>query len=273
LLNLFSYIPKIKRTRGYRLYDYKGRRYLDCFQNNGAAVLGHRPEKLLRNIKNTLSRGLLYDLPSVYNDRLLRLLVERFPDYSVFRIRRSLERALADAESIMGGSLSEKDIADPVMHTGGSGKQSCGVAFWRPFTDKRFYGKFRVIIPLIPFSLGGTPVITCFKDESAENLPGSDIISPALLVGAVHSLYRLASYRLPEWLDLSLPKSFNIWKREGIYLKALCSTDEYKNVFNLFLAEGVLISPLYPGPTIIPLELSEGEKKKLIELFMGVNGK
>lgn len=270
-------MPKIKRARGYRLYDYHGCRYIDCFQNNGAAILGHRTEKLSRTLKNIISKGLLYDLPSVYSERLIRLLAEKFPDYTIFRIRSSIERALADVSELFGESLCEGDIADPVMDTPSSStKTSRGknkIAFWRPFTDESLYSNFKVIIPLVPFSLGGTPVITCFRDKTAEKLPESDNLSPVLLAGVIHVLYKLASFRIPDWLDVFLPKSFNIWNRAGIYLKALCGPDEYENVFKRFLSEGVFISPLYPGPTIIPPELSEGEKKKLIKLFLSINGK
>ena len=35
-------IPPIRRARGYRLYDHRGRRYLDLWQNGGHSLLGHR---------------------------------------------------------------------------------------------------------------------------------------------------------------------------------------------------------------------------------------
>ncbi len=52
-------IPPIRRARGYRLYDHRGRRYLDLWQNGGHSLLGHRGLHLLSLLKNLMSRGLL----------------------------------------------------------------------------------------------------------------------------------------------------------------------------------------------------------------------
>ncbi|NOY09543.1 MAG: hypothetical protein GXP33_11965 [Spirochaetes bacterium] len=277
MIDLNKLIPEIKRARDYRLYGCTGRRYIDCYQNNGHALLGHRAEKLSRTLKNTLSKGLLYDFPSVYEKRLIRLLITIFPAYSTFRIRRSFERVLKDISLLSGGSITAEDITDPVLiSAGGPDDKSYKAAYWRPFTDSTFYKKYKMLVPLFPFAAGGSPAVLCFKDskdKAADVLPASDTVSPVLLAGVIHVMYRLKHYKIPDWVDLSLPKSFNIWKREGIYLKAECSISEYENVFKKFLAEGVIISPCFPGPTIMPGGLSDGERKKIIGLLKVINGK
>jgi len=274
LIDLNKLIPEIKRARDYRLYDCTGRRYIDCYQNNGHAVLGHRAEKLSKTLKNTLSRGLLYDIPSVYERRLIKLLIKIFPAYSTFRIRRSFERVLQDISRLSGRNITAEDITDPVLIScGGTDSKSYTAAYWRPFTDSTFYKKFKILVPLLPFAAGGSPAVLCFKGITQDVLPVSDTVSPVLLAGVIHVIYRLAHYKIPDWVDLSLPKAFNIWKREGIYLKAECSISEYENVFKRFLADGVIISPCFPGPTIMPGGLSDGERKKIIGLLKGINGK
>ena len=45
-------IPRIRRARGYRLYDHHGRRYLDLWQNGGRSLLGHRPARQTTLLKD-----------------------------------------------------------------------------------------------------------------------------------------------------------------------------------------------------------------------------
>ena len=62
-------IPRIRRARGFRLYDMQGRRYLDLFRDG--ALLGHRDSGSLTAMKSALSQGLAAALPSVWEKRLL----------------------------------------------------------------------------------------------------------------------------------------------------------------------------------------------------------
>ena len=107
-------LPPIRRAREFYLYDYRGRRYLDFWQNGGRAILGHRPNRLNTRLKNALSSGLLAELPSVYGARLARvvrqLLEARHPDtrhgereYHV-RWYQGPERANAAIAAVLGGA-------------------------------------------------------------------------------------------------------------------------------------------------------------------------
>lgn len=50
-------VPLIRRARGYFLYTPDGRRFLDFYQDNGRAVLGHRSSGMQQVIKSTVSKG------------------------------------------------------------------------------------------------------------------------------------------------------------------------------------------------------------------------
>jgi len=43
-------------------------------------------------------------------------------------------------------------------------------------------------------------------------------------------------------------------------------------VFRAFLARGVLLSPFHPGPSILPGEASEGERRLVVSLFHAIPG-
>ncbi|MDE0227877.1 MAG: class III aminotransferase, partial [Spirochaetaceae bacterium] len=67
-------LPEIRRARDFHLYTGDGRRLLDLYLDGGAALLGHRPALLGRELKSVLGRGLLGNLPSVHGARLVRVL-------------------------------------------------------------------------------------------------------------------------------------------------------------------------------------------------------
>lgn len=69
-----------RRARGWHVYDSAGARYLDFWQADGAALLGHRPRGLGRLIAAELDRGLLAGLPTAWaarSTRALQRLAER----------------------------------------------------------------------------------------------------------------------------------------------------------------------------------------------------
>ncbi len=268
--NLLPLIPILKRARGYRLYDLAGKRYLDLYQNGGRALLGHRPQGLTAVVKEVVSKGVLTDLPSVYGERLEKALKRLFPGYAAVRFFSSRERALELASLHLGGKLEEEEIHDPVL-PGGAKKEA---AYWRPLlSDSPEEPEAEVLFPILPFSMGGVPEAVCFKHNPARGLPESDIISPVILAGVLRSLACLNKYHFPPWFRQDLLKSSDGWIQRGIYLRPNFSAGLYKICFFNFLKEGFLLSPGYPGPSILPAEASPGEIKKMIKLFKQNPGK
>ena len=76
-------LPPIRRARGYHLYDEAGKRYLDLSLAGGRALLGHRPERALLELKNLLSRGLAADL-NVSKPAITRAL-DRLSEFELVR--------------------------------------------------------------------------------------------------------------------------------------------------------------------------------------------
>jgi hypothetical protein len=252
--NLLRRLPAIRRARDYHLYDSRGKRYLDLYQDGGGALLGHRPRGLYHDLKNGLQKGLAAELPSVYEERLLKELRRLIPGEWEVRIYRSRDRAAEAISDLLGIRSGERAVQEPFAAIGD------GALFFRPFLDAD-YSRARALVPLLPFPGGFAPQPVFFRPgitNARSPYPG-DTVSPALLSGLARTIRELL--RIPEtpdiWNDWRLPG----WKRRGWYCMPDFASEGYEAVFDLFLAGGVLISPDPGLPTILPRIFSDGEKR------------
>lgn len=251
-------LPTILRARGFHLYDKKGTRYLDFYQDNGRAILGHKPANVSTELKNTLSRGLLGRLPSIYGYRLEKALRSLLPEYTGVRIfeHPGKVKELLLKRGILAG---DRPIPDPLFSRG-EGQDT--VAVWRPFVEKEV--EFPdIIVPLLPFPGGFSPGIVCFRRQKEDILPPSDICSPFLLAGLTRIVYDLIKEiefrERDSWGRFDIPG----WNRKGPYLIPDIPENEYGEVFRKYLDGGLLFHPSHRGISIIPGEFSPGEIKIL----------
>jgi hypothetical protein len=268
LQQLETRLPVIRRARGYRLYDYRGKRYLDLYQQGGAGLLGHRAGNLNNLLKDLLSRGLAGDLPSIYQKRLEKALLARFPGYREVRIAASFAQALELGSRCLGRTLSAEDIWDPLTSPA-AGAAATEAACWRPLlpgADAQAE-QAEVLFPLLPFSLGGAPACVCFKRPLPASFPVSSPLSPLILAGALRALNDLKRYAPAPWFRPDLLSDASGWTQQGVYLLSKSPREEYATIFLRFLEAGLLLSPCWPGPSILPAEASMGEVKRMLELF------
>lgn len=258
-------IPLIYRARDYRLYDERGNRYLDFFQNGGRALLGHRPGNCFSELKNVLSKGIVFEAPSVYSGRLRRAVGELLPAYPYIRV---YEHQLRTAEVLrsLGLIRQDEEISDPLL-----ADEIPSVSLWRPFLGDNF-SLPPVVAPVLPFPGRFVPSLLCFADDPGKAVPESEICSPLLLAGLTRIVYDLLKFirdcDREGWKRFDLP----FWKRHGPYLLPVCrSEDEYTAMFMSFLENGIFLSPRFPGASIVPAEYNEGEIK-ILKKWEGGNG-
>jgi len=251
--SLLNTVPAVLRARGFRLYTQDGRRLVDLWLNGGAAILGHTPPNLLRELKNTASRGLYSPLPHFSESRYLKSLSKFFPGRS-FRLYAAPPPELTE------------------LFTSGTAK------LWRPFIDP--VSPFAVeneplLIPVLPGIQswrGGLPLGLCTAAAESENqltqLPAGDILPPLLLAVAARGVYDILAS--PQRANPVLPRivkalKASLWRRQGIYLslKEKIENDEWAALFRQFLDAGFLLPPNQNQPLILPGELSDGEEAKL----------
>ncbi|HEQ71815.1 MAG TPA: hypothetical protein ENN69_04935 [Spirochaetia bacterium] len=252
-------LPLIKRARGFRLYGHDGRRYLDCARDGGRALLGHKPHLLVRDLKQVLEQGLVADLPSVYERRLRKVLTRLFPAYRSFLIDSTYERLWGRISALLGTPLTAADAADPLSETV-DGRKPASV--WRPYS--RLNLETDLLLPVIPFAIGTSPAVLCSKNELPPDT--AEPVSPLALAGAHRALLELSRTALPDWYSPSLIGKGPYLVQKDLYLVAHCTPPVYTRIFKLFLDHGVLLSPRGDIPSLLPLELSSGEQKLLLEL-------
>ncbi|MGA2612504.1 MAG: hypothetical protein ABSG38_03480 [Spirochaetia bacterium] len=271
-------VPIIKRARGFRLYDARGGRYLDLYRDGGGALLGHRSGTTITLMKSVLSQGLLTAVPSVWEGRLIRVIASMFPARSNVRLFSSLPRALEAVSLFLGMRVDPSDVHDPAIHTVPRGRpRAC---FWRPFLPEEESGAAAcaAVLPILPLTVCGAPAPVCFPDGPSAGLPASDRLPGFVLAGASSALAAVRSPRRVGHLFQGDPviqravDSSSRWARTGPYVRAVFAPGEYSRVFAEFLRAGVLLSPEYPGPSILPGECSPGEARRAAELFITIPG-
>jgi hypothetical protein len=255
--SLLKKIPNVLRARAYRLYTQEGRRLIDLWLTGGAAILGHTPPNILREIKNTAARGLYSPFPHFTEGRYLKALSKIFPGYS-FRLYAAPPPELS------------------VLFNSGEAK------LWRPFVNPAdpftVIENAPVLIPVLPgiqIWRGGLPFGLCVaaaKDanyfDGEKQFFESDNLPPVLLAAAARGIYDLLA--APERATFNFPRiekalKNSRWRRAGIYLelREKPETEEWAILFQKFLEAGFLLPPAPSFPVILPGELSDGEEAKL----------
>jgi len=271
-------VPIVRRARGYRLYDRQGRRYLDLHRDGGGALLGHRTGTTITIMKSVLSQGLVSALPSVWESRLIRMIASLLPAHPIVRLYSSRGRALEAASRFLGMRVDPLDLHDPAIHEGPllGGPRAF---LWRPFLPDLDPEAVACapVLPVLPLTVCEAPAAVCFPDDQRGEVPVSDQLPGFILAGAVAALARLRSvsgkdhFAVHEVIHKALDRCPG-WARIGPYVRATFSPAEYPGVSAEFLRSGVLLSPWYPGPSILPGECSPGEAKLLADLFSRIPG-
>ena len=259
-------LPRIRRARGFRLYDTRGTRYLDLFRDG--ALLGHRGAGAVLAMKSALSQGLVAALPSIWEKRIVSALARTFPRYREVRMYSSSERARDAACRGIGGPVA---IHDPARGDDGGSP----ITVWRPFlpTDE----SAQVLLPLLPVTVGGAPAPACFAGTVPPAVPVSDMIPAFILAGALRgfSAFTPSIGAACPLSDPVVEKALDTapgWARVGPYVRAVFPESEYPRVHAEFLRAGVLLHPGYPGPSVLPGDCSPGETRLLADLFRRIPG-
>jgi hypothetical protein len=297
----YASLPLIRRARGFRLYDSSGRRYLDMYQDGGAAVLGHRPEGMLLALKSAASRGLWGTLPSRESGRLYRA-VDTLLDSEELPLRETVFggaaqlRFFRNTERLLS-AFGLDELVDPLFLSPGetAARAASGKAalLWRPFTGELWdrlspslaaAGVGRLfVIPLLPLPGGFAPRAALVLGRDSGDLPPDDALSAAVTGISAHSTTLLKKLiavsesvkrndNLLSGRDLRERFSRPPWRREGPYLLWDRPEGEYESFRSSALERGIVLAPDPLTPSILPLSCTAGEIKPLISLMEELYG-
>jgi hypothetical protein len=277
---LLRLLTRVLRARDFHLYLENGKRLTDLWLAGGRAILGHKPPRVLGELKNAAERGLFTPLPHPVERRFLKALGELFPG-RVFRLYTdtgALRQALEEADIPLPTNGLLPDPAFPAGNTGGKpdtgGLSSVGVALgkkaslWRPFAGEK---EAPVLVPVLPWPLG--PEALVLEKDMDASFPAGEIIPPVLLAAATRALYDLLAVikdggrasRVYPKIEKAIKNS--PWSRRLIYLTTEMDKEKYTALFRRFLEGGFLIPPSPAEPLILPASMSDGEEAKLAELL------
>ncbi len=269
--NLLALVPEIRRCRDYRLYDGKGRRFLDMYQLEGRALGGHRPEGLSHGFKNHLSRGIWGEWPGPYARQLKALLHPLFPDHPDILLFPSAGEAERFLRSRYGGKgRTDRLVRDPALEDLEPGNP----ALWRPLCPGE-YRNAPALMPVLPFPGGFAPRAVCLAP--GEPLPaeeerlgwelGCSSLMLAALVKAVTVLPQIADNQNREGWEAFDRASPGLWHRTGPYLAYRGDPQAFPAFFRAALEAGVVLHPGPEGPSILPPTYTEGEMAPLLRLM------
>jgi hypothetical protein len=301
---LLRLLPDISRARDFRLYTASGRRLVDLWQLNGQAILGHTPPSVLRELKNTASRGLFAPFPSHLEGRLVKALSRLFPGRAVrlFAGDASLHQALETAGYAAGPF---PDPAFPALRSLPPRPEKPSPVLWRPFLEDppaaaaahpatpptevpaQQEAAGELLIPVLPLPWAGAPLALILSKEAEARFPVSlpELLSPVILAAAARSVWDLISVlpgavakpvsgAQPSRETCPFPRirkalAQSPWQRRGVYLtmRAPPSEEAYAALFRRFLDQGFLLPPGPGQPLILPGVLSSGEEAALAALL------
>jgi hypothetical protein len=271
-IHLLRLLPPVSRARDFRLYLEGGRRVVDLWQDSGAAILGHKPPNVVRELKNAAERGLFAPLPHRREKRFLKALARLFPgrNFRLYPDESSMRDALKKAGLLARG---DEPFPDPVFPDLFEDQELFPrLSLWRPFLpDFSAEVSPATLVPVLPWSLG--PRLLALS-AGAPDFPESAPLSPVLLTAAARALHDLLGPGSKRGL-VSYPKIYPTaaWERRGIYLRLSPPPDgeTWAGLFRAFLDGGFLIPPNPREPLILPGDLSPGEEAKLAGLLRTVD--
>lgn len=229
LLNL---LPPLRRARGDRLYGAGQKYWVDLWKQDGAWLLGRRPEGAAREWKIQLDKGLAGWAPSLWPSRLEKLVPRLLPETVAVRVFRNADRAPA-------------------------------VSPWRPWWGEVQPGDaWRLALPAGP----GQAVAVAYSARWNGPIPEHDVTSPtdaAALVRAAAEVLRLTGDVRAAAERTAVAEAFDrhiaptgLFIRHGIWFEA--KTRDYAGLFQRHLEAGFLLNPDPSAPSVLA-RLSEGE--------------
>jgi len=288
-------LPSIKRFRDFRAYGFETMRYLDLWQNNGAAFWGHTPRGLSQVLKNSVSPGLYAPFPHSHFSRIKNRVYKLYPGWEpwVFPSWSAIREWLASIGFPL--TVTNDEIFGRYQWFGSS-SQGIQAATLRPgITDsltisltQDLMQEYSLLIPLLPLPSDLMGSIVLVRSDVAQQVfrslvaagPQISGIQVEALIWVLDSLLKIPSGWRP-WvsgqgfpLPYDLPTSFPGFQRVGRYLLPLLDKTTYTQYYRIAKQEGILLNPqIYqgqPGISILPGYGSIGEWKKILSVLSDI---
>ena len=286
----------VKRARGIYLYTEKSVRLTDCFLDGGRSILGHGGGKAKTAFKDCFERGAngFYDsgLLPAFEKAVKQLLPSNFAT-----IRLYTEKTAAPLEEISFSLESSRKKADAALEQTSysleSAREKAEPVLWRPWLEisgksteqptgypkiqivHNVEGDFPAIVKIVPpFPYATELCVFAFStacgEEMLHNLPKNDIVPAPLLAAFTRGFYDL-KIALGTYTENDFKANSKVFEpffiRNQCYLFPKIPEEKYKDFVLKCLDIGIVISPDYNVPSIMPWRANPGDLKKISKVF------
>ena len=237
----------VRRARFCYLYTQSGKRLTDMYLEAGRAILGWRGLSSALAFKNVFARGV----------------TGTFCSEEARRLKQAVKK-------LFGGAATVRWYADEkaaaFLELARQKEQGGDFCLWKPWALCETRHRGFLFLP--PFPLAHNTVIFAAREDACAppKMPASDIVPPCVLAGMTRSVYDLIAEipRRPEktWAahDSAL---LAFWERRGAYLFPKIPRDSYGAFAAVCLQAGLVISPDYDIPSIVPWSADRGDVSAL----------
>ena len=285
----------VKRARGIYLYTEKSVRLTDCFLDGGRAILGHGGGKAKTAFKDCFERGAngFYDsgLLPAFEKAVKQLLPRNFTT-----IRLYTEKTAAPLEGISYSLESSREKADAALEQTSysleSAREKAEPVLWRPWLEisgksteqptgypkiqivHNVEGDFPAIVKIVPpFPYATELCVYAFStacgEKMLQNLPKNDIVPAPLLAAFTRGFYDL-KIALGTYTENDFKANSKVFEpffiRNQCYLFPKIPEEKYKDFVLKCLDIGIVISPDYNVPSIMPWRANSGDLKKISKI-------
>lgn len=284
----------VKRARGIYLYTEKGVRLTDCYLDGGRGILGHGGGKAKTAFKDCFERGAngFYDsgLIPAFEKSVKKLLPA---EYTEIRLYSEKTAAMLGGTSVSLESTQKKAgaVSEQTSCVLESSPKKANPVLWRPwldFTGKiteqptgypkievvyNLTGNFPAIVKIVPpFTYATDICVYAFSEKSYKNLaelPQNDVVPSPLLAAYTRGFYDLLNS-----FSLFTENHFKanskvlepFFTRNQCYLFPKIPETQYKDFVLKCLDAGIVISPDYNEPSIMPWRANPGDIKKISKI-------
>ena len=287
----------VKRARGIYLYTEKSVRLTDCFLDGGRGILGHGGGKAKTAFKDCFERGAngFYDsgLLPAFEKSVKKLLPA---EYTEIRLYSEKTAAMLGETSVSLESTQKKAgaVSEQTSCVLESSPKKTEPVLWRPWLD--FAGKiteqptgypkievvynvtrdFPAIVKIVPpFTYATDISVYAFSnacsEEMLQNLPQNDVVPSPLLAAYTRGFYDLLnSFSLftENHFKANSKALEPFFTRNQCYLFPKISEEKYKDFVLKCLEAGIVISPDYNEPSIMPWRANPGDIKKISKITL-----
>lgn len=253
---LYKRYGAVRRARGCFLYTKKGVRLTDLYQEEGRAILGWEGGSAFTLFKNVLSRG-----------QTGSFICEEAP---VSRLQKAVSELLA-GDRIIFCFNSHKDAFEAGLSL--FPDETSIYRPWNALNEKIKINQQAALILTPPLPWAESIFILAIDAKKIEENPDKLLfirnaikLPFALEVAITRSIYNLIKAlqerEEKDWFIYD-PVITKYWRREGPYLFPKVPQDNYKDFALHCLDCGLVISPAYNQPSIVPFGADRGVFTKL----------